>query len=100
MCFKGFAIADLPRFESGTSTNHSSTCWRPGPNPSAAGPYPAKNSPTLPPTRSGVSMTVQSGLQAMKLQELKTKKPNELLEFAEDLEVENASSMRKQDMMF
>jgi transcription termination factor Rho len=45
-------------------------------------------------------MTVQAGLQAMKLQDLKTKKPNELLEFAEDLEVENASSMRKQDMMF
>ncbi len=45
-------------------------------------------------------MTVQSGLQAMKLQDLKTKKPNELLEFAEDLGVENASSMRKQDMMF
>ncbi len=45
-------------------------------------------------------MTVQSGLQAMKLQDLKAKKPNELLEFAEELEVENASSMRKQDMMF
>jgi transcription termination factor Rho len=45
-------------------------------------------------------MTVQSGLQAMKLQDLKAKKPNELLEFAEDLEIENASSMRKQDMMF
>ena len=45
-------------------------------------------------------MTVQAGPQAMKLQDLKAKKPNELLEFAEDLEVENASSMRKQDMMF
>jgi transcription termination factor Rho len=45
-------------------------------------------------------MTVESGLQAMKLQELKAKKPNELLEFAEELEIENASSMRKQDMMF
>ena len=45
-------------------------------------------------------MTVQAGLQAMKLQDLKAKKPNELLEFAEELEVENASSMRKQDMMF
>jgi transcription termination factor Rho len=45
-------------------------------------------------------MTVQSGLQAMKLQDLKAKKPNELLEFAESLEIENASSMRKQDMMF
>ena len=31
---------------------------------------------------------------------LKAKKPNELLEFAEELEIENASSMRKQDMMF
>ena len=45
-------------------------------------------------------MTVQAALQAMKLQDLKAKKPNELLEFAEGLEVENASSMRKQDMMF
>jgi transcription termination factor Rho len=45
-------------------------------------------------------MTVQSGLQAMKLQDLKTKKPNDLLAFAEDLEIENASTMRKQDMMF
>ncbi len=45
-------------------------------------------------------MTVQSGLQAMKLQDLKTKTPTDLLAFAEDLEVENASSMRKQDMMF
>src|SRR5437588_5912671 len=46
------------------------------------------------------SMTIQSGLQAMKLRDLKIKKPNELLEFAEELEVENASVMRKQDMMF
>ncbi len=45
-------------------------------------------------------MTIQSGLQSMKLRDLKTKKPNELLEFAEELEIENASSMRKQDMMF
>jgi transcription termination factor Rho len=46
-------------------------------------------------------MTVQeSGLQAMKLQELKTKTPTDLLSFAEELEIENASSMRKQDMMF
>ena len=45
-------------------------------------------------------MTVQSGLQAMKLQDLKSKTPTDLLAFAEDLEVENASSMRKQDMLF
>src|SRR5262245_23785229 len=45
-------------------------------------------------------MTIQSGLSAMKLQDLKTKSPTDLLAFAEELEIENASSMRKQDMMF
>src|SRR6201999_1902012 len=45
-------------------------------------------------------MTVQSGLPTMKLQELKSKTPTDLLAFAEELEIENASSMRKQDMLF
>jgi transcription termination factor Rho len=45
-------------------------------------------------------MTVQAGLQAMKLQDLKAKTPTDLLAFAEELEIENASSMRKQDMLF
>jgi transcription termination factor Rho len=36
----------------------------------------------------------------MNLQELKQKTPPELLAFAEELEIENASSLRKQDMMF
>jgi len=36
----------------------------------------------------------------MHLQELKKKTPSELLEFAEELEIENASVLRKQDMMF
>ena len=45
-------------------------------------------------------MTVQSGLQAMKLQDLKAKSPTDLLAFAEELEIENASAMRKQDMLF
>ncbi len=36
----------------------------------------------------------------MKLQELKTKSPTELLSFAEGVEVENASTMRKQELMF
>ncbi|MFS2316477.1 transcription termination factor Rho [Maricaulis sp. D1M11] len=40
------------------------------------------------------------GLQKMTLQDLKEKKPTELLEFAEALEIENASSLRKQGMMF
>ena len=46
------------------------------------------------------SMTLQDGLQTMKLQDLKNKKPADLLAFAEELEIENASSMRKQDMLF
>ncbi len=45
-------------------------------------------------------MTVQDGLKAMKLQDLKSKSPTDLLAFAEELEIENASSMRKQDMLF
>ncbi len=36
----------------------------------------------------------------MTLDELKAKPPAELLTFAEELEVENASTMRKQDMLF
>jgi len=36
----------------------------------------------------------------MHLQELKTKSPKELLEFAESLEIENAGSMRRQDLLF
>jgi len=36
----------------------------------------------------------------IRLSELKAKSPTDLLNFAEDLEVENASSMRKQDMLF
>jgi transcription termination factor Rho len=36
----------------------------------------------------------------MHLQELKAKSPAELLAFAEELQIENASNLRKQDMMF
>ncbi|MEO1193409.1 MAG: transcription termination factor Rho [Pseudomonadota bacterium] len=36
----------------------------------------------------------------MNLQELKTKTPQELLSLAEELDIENASTLRKQDMMF
>jgi transcription termination factor Rho len=39
-------------------------------------------------------------MQEMKLQELKVKSPTELLSFAEGVEVENASTMRKQELMF
>ena len=36
----------------------------------------------------------------MRLKELKEKKPEELLQLAEELEIENASSMIKQEMIF
>ena len=39
-------------------------------------------------------------MQEMKLQDLKTKSPTELLSFAEEVAVENASAMRKQELMF
>ena len=38
--------------------------------------------------------------RTMHLQELKSKTPQDLLAFAEELEIENASVLRKQDMMF
>ena len=40
------------------------------------------------------------GLTRMSLQQLKDKPPVDLLAFAEQLEIESANSMRKQDMMF
>ena len=36
----------------------------------------------------------------MHLQDLKTKSPKELLEFAENLQIENATTMRRQDLLF
>jgi len=39
-------------------------------------------------------------MQQLKLQDLKSKSATELLAFAEELEVENASTMRKQELMF
>jgi transcription termination factor Rho len=39
-------------------------------------------------------------MQEMKLQDLKTKSPTDLLSFAEEVAVENASAMRKQELMF
>ena len=39
-------------------------------------------------------------MKEMKLQDLKVKTPTELLSFAEETGVENASAMRKQELMF
>ncbi|MDP1630125.1 MAG: transcription termination factor Rho [Caulobacter sp.] len=46
------------------------------------------------------AVVAELGLVRMSLQELKDKSPADLLALAEKLEVENANSMRKQDMMF
>src|SRR5262245_41348904 len=43
---------------------------------------------------------MQDVVKEMKLQDLKIKTPTELLSFAEEVGVENASSMRKQEQMF
>jgi transcription termination factor Rho len=43
---------------------------------------------------------MQDIVKEMKLQDLKIKTPTELLSFAEEVGVENASSMRKQEQMF
>ncbi len=43
---------------------------------------------------------LQTVPETIKLLDLKQKKPAELLAMAEELEIENASSLRKQDMMF
>ena len=39
-------------------------------------------------------------MREMKLQDLKSKTPAELVAFAEEHQVENASTMRKQELMF
>jgi transcription termination factor Rho len=39
-------------------------------------------------------------MREVKLEDLKAKSPTELLTFAEEVEVENASTMRKQELMF
>ncbi len=41
-----------------------------------------------------------NSMREMKLKDLKEKTPTELLQVAEELEVENASTMRKQELMF
>jgi transcription termination factor Rho len=46
------------------------------------------------------AIVAELGFTRMSLQELKEKIPTDLLALAEKLEVENANSMRKQDMMF
>jgi transcription termination factor Rho len=57
-----------------------------------------KRSPRESPRQASLALTSRE--PPMNLQELKRKTPAELLAFAEELEIENASSLRKQDMLF
>jgi transcription termination factor Rho len=47
-----------------------------------------------------MSTSLLENLTSVTLRELKAKTPEELLEYAEELEIENSSSMRTQDMLF
>jgi len=66
----------------------------------AAAPAPGELAPEAAEEDEGPSPVETLGLKRMSLQELKDKSPTDLLAFAEALELENANSMRKQDMMF
>ena len=45
-------------------------------------------------------MDLSTDFEQLSLADLKAKSPADLLQLAEELEIENASSMRKGDMMF
>src|SRR6185437_6157388 len=65
------------------------------------GAAPQAEAASEPEEPSEVANTIaKMGLTRMSLQELKDKAPADLLAFAELFEIENANSMRKQDMMF
>ena len=67
-----------------------------------AGPEPieAATEAQEPATEGPSAVVAAMGISRMSLMELKLKSPSDLLALAEALEIENANSMRKQDMMF
>ncbi|HEX8233965.1 MAG TPA: transcription termination factor Rho [Caulobacteraceae bacterium] len=71
----------------------------PAPDEDAAA-TPAETAPDANGDDEGPSAVEAMGLTSMSLQELKDKSPTDLLAFAEALEIENASTLRKQDMLF
>ncbi len=56
--------------------------------------------PVEAPAETAVAPADMRAPRAGKLQDLKSKSPTELITFAEEVEVENASTMRKQELMF
>src|SRR6202522_3968266 len=90
------------QLRSGSSGLEPSDASGSGSNP-FSNPRPATFLPPATPQlnfAAGPIFIGHSSMQEMKLQELKTKTPAELVSFAEELQVENASTMRKQELMF
>ena len=52
------------------------------------------------PVETSLAVADLDAVREVKLQDLKSKAPTELIAFAEEVEVENASTMRKQELMF
>ena len=63
-------------------------------------PAPVMSEAQEPATEGPSAVVAAMGISRMSLMELKLKSPSDLLALAEALEIENANSMRKQDMMF
>ncbi len=61
---------------------------------------PAPRYPMIEDTLAPIETPAAPAMREVKLQDLKSKTPTELLTFAEEVEVENASTMRKQELMF
>lgn len=67
---------------------------------SSASPFRSTENDPTSPFPFEIEKSIGHFMAEMKLQELKSKSPTDLLAFAESLEVENASTMRKQELMF
>jgi transcription termination factor Rho len=72
---------------------------KPAPVPEPA-PAPEPAAPKIAAERDLPMSAQDDRVQTVKLQDLKVKSPIEMLAFAEELEIENASTMRKQELMF
>lgn len=66
-------------------------------NPASAPPAPVAEAAPAAPAPLTISANLSSGLN---LKDLKTKSAHDLLNFAEELQIENAGTLRKQDMLF
>jgi transcription termination factor Rho len=69
-------------------------------HPSDGSLFPVADSFAASPASQPDPSSLLASKTRMNLQELKRKSPAELLAFAEELQIENASSLRRQDMMF